>query len=380
MTPSPQRIRRARARSGSRLGALVVQVLVLAVFAGAVAAYTGLSKTVVLTVDGVTTKVSTFASTVGGVLGRRGLSIGTHDLVAPSPAMAVSDGSHIVFEHGRALVLSVDGVRRTVWVTASTVAEALDELGLADRGAYVSASRSRAVPLSGLALTVRRAHGVTILHDGTSTHVRTNVATVVRALAAAHIRLGHLDRVSAPLRSMPRDGQRIRVVRVRKPHITVTSAIAYDTIVRSDSGLYEGQTRVARAGRTGVRVERFVLTVVNGTERHRRLLSSRVTREPRARIEYHGTKPRGSYGSHVEGADDLNWYALAGCESGHDSDNYTSPGYYGLYQFTLGTWHSLGGEGDPRDATATEQTYRAKLLYVRSGASPWPACGKYLYS
>ena len=28
----------------------------------------------------------------------------------------------------------------------------------------------------------------------------------------------------------------------------------------------------------------------------------------------------------------------------------------------------------------TEQTYRAKLLYVQRGASPWPACGKYLYS
>jgi len=144
--------------------------------------------------------------------------------------------------------------------------------------------------------------------------------------------------------------------------------------------MYRGETRVARAGRSGIRVERFLLTVVDGRERHRTLLSSHVTREPRSQIEYHGTKPRGSYGSHVAGADNLNWYALAGCESGHDSNNYTSPGYYGLYQFTLGTWHSLGGDGDPRDASPTEQTYRAKLLYVRSGAGQWPVCGHNLFT
>ena len=52
--------------------------------------------------------------------------------------------------------------------------------------------------------------------------------------------------------------------------------------------------------------------------------------------------------------------------------------YRGLYQFSMSTWHGVGGEGDPIDASSAEQTYRAKILYNRSGRSPWPVCGKYL--
>ena len=54
--------------------------------------------------------------------------------------------------------------------------------------------------------------------------------------------------------------------------------------------------------------------------------------------------------------------------------------YRGLYQFTMGAWESVGGTGDPIDASSSEQTYRAQLLYRRSGDSVWPVCGHYLYT
>jgi hypothetical protein len=44
------------------------------------------------------------------------------------------------------------------------------------------------------------------------------------------------------------------------------------------------------------------------------------------------------------------------------------------------TWHSVGGSGLPIDASASEQTYRAQLLYKRSGAGQWPVCGSRLFS
>jgi hypothetical protein len=46
----------------------------------------------------------------------------------------------------------------------------------------------------------------------------------------------------------------------------------------------------------------------------------------------------------------------------------------------MGTWHGVGGAGDPIDASPSEQTYRAQLLYRERGDSPWPVCGHYLYS
>ena len=68
--------------------------------------------------------------------------------------------------------------------------------------------------------------------------------------------------------------------------------------------------------------------------------------------------------------------AIASCESGGDPAAVSADGTYrGLYQFDQGTWESVGGHGDPAAASAAEQSYRAALLYSRSGSSPWPVCG-----
>ncbi|NAZ88334.1 transglycosylase family protein, partial [Kineococcus indalonis] len=84
-------------------------------------------------------------------------------------------------------------------------------------------------------------------------------------------------------------------------------------------------------------------------------------------------------GSVGGGADSLNWGALAACESGGDPGIVSSSGkYHGLYQFSVSTWRAVGGSGLPSQASASEQTYRAKLLYQRAGAGQWPVCGKRL--
>jgi soluble lytic murein transglycosylase-like protein len=68
--------------------------------------------------------------------------------------------------------------------------------------------------------------------------------------------------------------------------------------------------------------------------------------------------------------------AIAACESGGDPTAVSADGtYHGLYQFDTGTWASVGGSGDPAAASPAEQTYRAALLYSRSGSNPWPICG-----
>ena len=68
--------------------------------------------------------------------------------------------------------------------------------------------------------------------------------------------------------------------------------------------------------------------------------------------------------------------AIAACESGGDPSAVSADGaYHGLYQFDYGTWASAGGSGDPAAASPQEQTYRAALLYSRSGSNPWPICG-----
>jgi hypothetical protein len=68
--------------------------------------------------------------------------------------------------------------------------------------------------------------------------------------------------------------------------------------------------------------------------------------------------------------------AIAACESGGNPSANTGNGFYGKYQFTIGTWASLGGRGNPAAASEAEQDRRAAMLYARAGASPWPVCGR----
>jgi hypothetical protein len=68
--------------------------------------------------------------------------------------------------------------------------------------------------------------------------------------------------------------------------------------------------------------------------------------------------------------------AIAQCESGGDPTTDTGNGFYGKYQFDLQTWASVGGTGNPAQASEAEQDQRAAALYAQSGASPWPVCGQ----
>lgn len=67
---------------------------------------------------------------------------------------------------------------------------------------------------------------------------------------------------------------------------------------------------------------------------------------------------------------------IARCESGMNP-RAISPGglYRGLLQFSIPTWRSVGGYGDPINAPAREQLRRGAILYSRTGPSSWPVCG-----
>ena len=77
----------------------------------------------------------------------------------------------------------------------------------------------------------------------------------------------------------------------------------------------------------------------------------------------------------IEGVSVATLESIAACESGGDPTAVNAAGYYGKYQFDESTWASVGGSGNPAEASEAEQDYRAALLYSRAGSSPWPVCG-----
>jgi Transglycosylase-like domain len=72
------------------------------------------------------------------------------------------------------------------------------------------------------------------------------------------------------------------------------------------------------------------------------------------------------------------WMRLRICESGNNYRTDTGNGFYGAYQFTLGTWHAYGGAGSPSTVSAAEQDRVAYALYQARGWRPWPGCSRRL--
>jgi hypothetical protein len=69
------------------------------------------------------------------------------------------------------------------------------------------------------------------------------------------------------------------------------------------------------------------------------------------------------------------WYNLVKCESNFDPKavNQQNRAHFGLFQFKIATWQSVGGSGNPADAHPREQFKRAKILQQQAGWGQW-AC------
>jgi hypothetical protein len=65
------------------------------------------------------------------------------------------------------------------------------------------------------------------------------------------------------------------------------------------------------------------------------------------------------------------WACIAQHESGGNPRAVNPAGYYGLFQFSLAAWASVGGKGNPIDASPAEQLMRAQMLQARAGWGQW---------
>ena len=200
---------------------------------------------------------------------------------------------------------------------------------------------------------------------------------------------------------------------------TVDATDPHGSVQQESGDLSEGETKVATAGVDGVVRTTYEVTTVGGKEVSRTPVAQVVVTQKVDEVVLVGTgaakkqesKPDqsqgqsqsqgqaqsqgqgqtqapsessggsggsasgGSAGATGGGAgDDGVWAQLAQCESGGNPKTNTGNGFYGMYQFTLETWQSLGGTGYPYEADAATQTAMAKKLQAQAGWGQWPGC------
>lgn len=350
-------------------------------------------KTVTLDVDGEVRSVSTFAGSVSGLLEQQDVTVGERDLVSASGGLR--DGATIVVRHAKELPIVTAEGPTTVWSTALTAHEALETLADEHGEVVLVAARARdGQPALPLDLTADGPAEVVV--DGGTIDVAAGDVQVAQALTGAGVDLAPADEVTVVPAG---DSVQVVVVRVVTEDVTTTSEIPFASSQTDDPDRTVGTSAVVTAGVPGVRTVVERVTTADGVDRTRELLSDEVTTAPVDEVIAVGTKPKptptpapkstastpsasGGTAPSASGASSgLNWAALAQCESGGNPAAVSKSGkYHGLYQFSVATWQSVGGSGLPSQASASEQTQRAQMLYERSGAGQWPHCGPRLFS
>lgn len=168
--------------------------------------------------------------------------------------------------------------------------------------------------------------------------------------------------------------------------VTTVSAVSeevedpYTTTEEETDALPKGRKQVKTAGVNGRTRTTFQVTSVDGVEMGRTEVSSVVLARRVDEVVLVGTgavSASSASGRVVastavdDGSLDDDFARLAQCESGGNPRAVNPAGYYGLYQFSLATWRSVGGTGNPIDASPEEQLMRAKMLQARSGWGQW---------
>ncbi|PXY21466.1 resuscitation-promoting factor [Prauserella muralis] len=356
---------------------------VLITLTGGGAAALAMNKSVTVDVDGQLQTVRSFGDTVGEVLQDAGITVGAHDALSPSPHAAVGDGGVITLERGRHLNVVVDGQQRDSWVRATTVGEALTQLGLDElnqKGTWFSTPVTGEVPLEGMTLEIKTLKHITLYDGGNEPReLTTNAVTAEELLKELNLTLGPEDAIEGGAQFKLLDGAEVRISRTGVSVINVTETIEPPVKEIEDPELEQGTEIVEDEGKPGEKIVTYRVTKKNGEEVSREELSSKIVKKAKAKVVRVGTKE-----PEVPAiSDGAVWDALAMCESTGNWAINTGNGYYGGLQFDKQTWDAYGGDqyaAYPHEASREEQIAIAtKVRDARGGSySAWPSCQQQL--
>ena len=139
---------------------------------------------------------------------------------------------------------------------------------------------------------IKRAFFVTVAADGESTSFKTVSCTVAEAIAMAEVTLGESDIVSLPQDSVLTEAATIEISRVATDTVTETEVIKYETKKVNTDKLYVGETEVETKGENGKKEYVYKITLTDGVETDRKLVSETVVKEPVDKVVLVGTKEK----------------------------------------------------------------------------------------
>ena len=254
---------------------------------GAVGA--NLDRQVMLSVDCKVEQANFFGTTVSSLLSASGIELGEHDQVWPSKNAKIGEGDVVEVKYGRPITMTVDGKVTTFWTTATTLDEALNQIGMRDSANRLSVDRSLPIGREGITLTVFTPKSVTLKVGGESKEILTTAGTVAEVLQGESIKLGQHDKLSPGLGTQITGSMVITVDRVSVENKEESEPIDFEIKKTDDPNLPKGVERVIVEGVKGEKIVRARVTIVNGVEKNRQVLEEKIVKDPKAEEKAVGT-------------------------------------------------------------------------------------------
>lgn len=349
-------------------------------------------KNVTVDIDGHIIQTSMMRSDVNAALKAAGVSVSEKDFVSRGLNDGVAHNDTITIRTSRPVELTIDGTKKTVETTASTVDELLKEVenkGIApkasDPNAVVSRALNEAIPAQGMALEVKSPKKVIINDAGEVTEAVVGAKTVAEVLEIQGRPLSEVDVVNPAPQEPVTENMEIQVTRVEIVPITEEREIPFATTVTEDPEMDAGTQEVTQAGVVGQERVTFEIRKENGAEVSRTEKGTEVVTAPVEKQVTKGTKRKpvtatreANTGAEAPAVSNGSvWDTLAQCEAGGNWSINTGNGYHGGLQFSPSTWRAFGGaEYAPFAylATREQQIAIAQKVQASQGWGAWPSC------
>lgn len=235
--------------------------------------------------------VRTFSPTVRELLESEGIIIKDTDLVTPDLDTVVGDGTEIRIVERRPVTVSIDGEKKDVLTTGTTVQDALDELGVNLKDATISPEPSTALEARDNQVQVVTRKTVTFKGQYGQDTFQVNALTVDEAMKKVLGDIQDTDTASVPRDSILEDGAVITVQRVRLKERTETQELPFETKTEKSGDLAKGESRTKTEGKKGAKQKVIQEKIVDGKVVETKVVSEKVTSQPVAKVVIEGAKP-----------------------------------------------------------------------------------------
>ncbi|NRD77458.1 DUF348 domain-containing protein [Bacillus sp. BRMEA1] len=247
-------------------------------------------KTVAITLNGQETIIKTHADTIKELLDELDVAIRPKDYLYPNVNSKVKDHLNIVWKQAKQVTIVKDNEKKTIWTTAGTVAELLNEQKIKWNDHDKISPRPQAAIQNKMKIGIQKAFHFTYVDGGKQQTVWSTSTTVADFLTHQGIILNEFDRVEPSLTENITENGVLNVIRVEKVTDVVEEPVGFAVVTKKDESLAKGTEKTLSEGSQGLVSKQYEVLLENGKEVARKLLNEQTIREKQDKIVAVGTK------------------------------------------------------------------------------------------